>query len=227
MVRIINQGGEFKTGAQGPGVYQGFYGKQMRRKRIDKKECVSQEQLEVQKRFKEGLAFAGSLSDTEKKAIIDFINVNELKMTWHNYAKLISMSPVEVNKDSLHISDSISFPVSMKAWGYRNMISIRDISGISRTNVPILISMQGTNTIGRDYFNFSLLNPDGSDIRFTENDGVSNLTYGIEQWDVVSKTARVWVKINSLLAFQTAYVFLYYENPAATPVSDLESVLYG
>jgi hypothetical protein len=115
----------------------------------------------------------------------------------------------------------------MQEWGYRNMISVTEISGIPKTNFPVLIDIQGTNPLGMHYINFSLVKPGGDDLRFTKSDGATNLIYGIEEWDDVSQTAKVWVKIDSLPASQTIYVFLYYENPAAAPVSDLASVLYG
>jgi hypothetical protein len=227
MVKVTNKTGDFKRGKQGTAVYQGFYGKQIRRKLKTTKNNNSQKQIQVQGRFKEGLTFAESLSEIEKQTLINFIKNNGLKLTWHNYAKLISMAPVKVDRASLQILASISFPVSMRAWKYRNKISVSDDTGITKTNFPVLIELQGNDVSGLHYVDFSLLKPGGDDLRFSKDDGETGIIYGIQSWDGISKTAKVWIRMDSIPASQTTYVFMYYRNPAAAPASNLPLALYG
>lgn len=227
MVKVRNKQGDIKKGKQGRAVYQGFYGKQIRRKHDGEKKNKSQKQLEVQQRFKEGLAFAESLSEVEKLTIIRYIESRGLKLTWHNYAKLISMAPVRVDSRNLRRTGTLTFPFTLQAWRYRNTINVTDRTGISKTNFPIRIEIQGNNSSHTNYIDFSLVKPSGDDIRFTKTDSVIFFTYGIESWDASSKVARIWLLIDSLPAFGTVPLFLYYDNPSAPPVSDLEAVLYG
>ncbi len=227
MVKVINKDGDLKKGKQGPAVYQDFYGKQIRRKRAVRKDCGSSKQLEVQKRFKEGLAFAESLSDIEKETIIDFINKNGLKMTWHNYAKLISMAPVKVDLSKLTILGYPDFPASMQSWSYRNKVQITETLGLTKTGFPFLIMLQGNDPLGLHYIDFTLLNSGGGDLRFTKDDGQTLLTYGIEVWNSGGKTAKVWVRLDVLPANSSIDIFMYYRNPSAFPASDLAAALYG
>jgi hypothetical protein len=115
----------------------------------------------------------------------------------------------------------------MQAWKYRNKIRVTEDSGIPRTNFPVLIELQGNDISGVHYVDFSLLKPGGDDIRFSKDDGETSIIYGIERWDTVSKTAKVWVRVDDLPASQTIYVFMYYKNPSALPASDLVGALYG
>jgi hypothetical protein len=227
MVKLTNKGGDFKQGRQGPAVYQGFYGKGMRRTLKPKKNNTSQKQIQVQERFKEGLTFAESLSDIEKQTIIGFIKLHGLKLTWHNYAKLVSMAPVKVDRAGMQILASISFPSSMQAWKCRNKISVTEYSGVPKTNFPVLIELQGNNISAPHYVDFSLLKPGGDDLRFSKDDGETGIIYGIENWNSSAKTAKVWIRMDSIPASQTVYVFMYYKNPGAVPASNLPSALYG
>lgn len=227
MVRIQNKQGEFKRGKQEGAVYQGFYGRQIRRKREDKKKTKSQKQLEVQKRFKQGLAFAKSLSIEERKTLQSYISSHALNLTWHNYAKLISMAPVKIDSTSLYRTGSATFPTAMQAWKCRRAVNVVNSTGISWTNFPVLIQIQGNDPLGANFVDFSIVKPGGDDIRFTRTDSAAFFTYGIESWDASGKAARIWLLVDSLPALGTVPIFLYYFNPAASPASDLPAVFYG
>ena len=71
---------------------------------------------------------------------------------------------------------------------------------------------QGSN------FDFIKAQSDGSDIRFTTNDGTTLISYWIEEWTVSS--AVIWLKVPSIPASGNATVFLYYGNPSASSLSD-------
>jgi len=227
MVRIQNKQGDFKRGKQDSAVYQGFYGKQIRRKREDKKKTKSQKQLEVQQRFRDGLTFARSLSLAERETIESYIESHKLSLTWHNYAKLICMAPVRVDRSHIELPGSLAFPPEFQAWSYRKAINVVDRTGVSKTRFPVRIEIQGNDPSGKNFIDFSLVKPGGDDIRFTRSDSEGLFTYGIESWDSSSRVATIWVKMDSLPAFGTVPLFLYHDNMSAPPASDLESVLYG
>lgn len=99
-------------------------------------------------------------------------------------------------------------------WKYSCIICI------DNTNNPqMLTDYQVAVVLDSGNFNFSHAQSDGSDLRFTnQNRGL--LPYWIESYDLQSKKARIWVKVNSIPASGTATISMYYGNPAAVSASD-------
>jgi uncharacterized repeat protein (TIGR01451 family) len=97
------------------------------------------------------------------------------------------------------------------AWHYRRSITISN-NGASLSYYQVLIRLDSS-------FNFSQVNTNGSDIRFTHSDGTTELKYWIESWDSENELAYVWVRVPSL-GIGNTNIYLYYNNPEATPVSD-------
>jgi hypothetical protein len=82
---------------------------------------------------------------------------------------------------------------------------------------PLLVRLH------RDGFDFSQAKPDGSDLRFTTEDG-KPLAHQIDTWDATGGTAAVWVRVpvikgNALLALR-----LHWGNPTAASTSDGSAV---
>jgi hypothetical protein len=96
MVKVSNIYGDLKFGKQGDAVYQNHYGNQVRRKWDGKKKNNKPKQIEVQEKFRAGLEFANSLTPAEKQSLEYWINSNKLRMTWHNFACSIAMTPVKI-----------------------------------------------------------------------------------------------------------------------------------
>lgn len=75
-----------------------------------------------------------------------------------------------------------------------------DLSGYTRpaplTNFPLLVIL-GTNRAGFAYS--QLASPDGSDLRFTAADGVTELPYEIDAWNT-NGNSYVWVQVPKLTA---------------------------
>ena len=100
-------------------------------------------------------------------------------------------------------------------WKYRRPITIDNTNNSNTlTDYQIKLSLNSSN------FDFSKANSDGSDIRFTDSDGVTKLSYWIENWDSTNQTATVWVKVNSIPASSTKDIYMYYGNPSATSESN-------
>jgi len=95
------------------------------------------------------------------------------------------------------------------AWGYRKPIIIVERSGKTLTDFPVKIELNSSN------FDFNKAKPDGSDIRFTLDDGITEIPFYIEKWDSVREKATIWAKIPEIPANGQVKIYMYYYNPNA------------
>jgi len=97
------------------------------------------------------------------------------------------------------------------AWKYRREIKItNDASEV--WNYQLMIVLDPTS------FDYAKANPDGSDIRFTDTDGVTPLNYFIERWEQNGRSV-IWVLI-PYLPIGEKRIWMYYGNPNATSESN-------
>ena len=89
---------------------------------------------------------------------------------------------------------------------------------ISNPGATVLTDYQVKITID-DTFDFSSANSDGSDIRITDMDELTPLSFWIEEWNTTLSRATIWVKVPSVPVGGTS-VYLYYSNNAATSESN-------
>jgi len=99
-------------------------------------------------------------------------------------------------------------------WKYRRPITIQSDNAL--TDYQILVQLNSSN------FDFSKANPDGSDIRFVDEDDATKLSYWIEEWNASSQTAKIWVNVTSIPAGNKT-IYLYYNNSDAVSESDSEA----
>ena len=107
-------------------------------------------------------------------------------------------------------SEPVPRPDWLAGWDYRKPITIYENSGETLAGYPVKIELNSAN------FDFDKANDDGSDIRFTLSDGVTELAFYIESWDKVEQSAIVWVKIPEIPANGQVLIYMYYHNPSAT-----------
>jgi len=96
------------------------------------------------------------------------------------------------------------------AWSYRKKL-IFDNSGQSEdlVNFPVLVNLSSSN------FDYSKAKLDGTDLRFIDEDGVTELNYDIESWNS-SGNSFIWVNVTRIDAgSSTDYIWMYYGNPVA------------
>ena len=104
-------------------------------------------------------------------------------------------------------------------WLYRRPIVVSNPAGTTLTDYQVMITLDNT-------FDFTKANPDGSDIRVTDADGVTLIPYWIESWNPDTQEARVWVKIPTIpIGGSTA--FLYFGNPDAHPLAMVFLLFYS
>ncbi len=105
----------------------------------------------------------------------------------------------------------------LNGWSYRRPIYIQENSGNTLTDYQIKVVLNSTN------FDFSKAKPDGSDIRFTDSDGLTLLNYWIEKWNSTNQQAVIWIKVPLINASENKTIYMYYGNPNAT----FDSIHYG
>ncbi len=91
MVKVVNKYGDIKAGKQGNTVYQMNNGVHVRRIKEHTHKNDKVKQILVQSKFREGIDFANSLTPVEIETIQSYLNILKVPMTWHNYARSISM----------------------------------------------------------------------------------------------------------------------------------------
>ena len=97
------------------------------------------------------------------------------------------------------------------SWLYSKDITINN-PGAALTDYQVMVTLDSSN------FQFSQVQANGEDIRFTEASG-SELSYWIESWDSVGNSAKTWVKVPSIPSGTTT-IRLYYGNPSAKSSSN-------
>jgi hypothetical protein len=109
------------------------------------------------------------------------------------------------------------------SWGYRKTITFDNTSGNLGTtpenlvNFPVLIALDSGD------IDYSKTQDNGEDIRFTDSDGTTTLSYEIEEWNE-SGTSYVWVKVPQIDTGNSDYIYMYYGNDSASDGQDVEGV---
>lgn len=102
------------------------------------------------------------------------------------------------------------------AWTARNKVLIKS----TEVTAPVMQAVIPVR-LHTGNFSFADAKPDGSDLRFIAADDKTELKFHIEKYDATNELALVWVQVPKVdPADKSAYVWLYYGNPAATAVED-------
>jgi hypothetical protein len=111
------------------------------------------------------------------------------------------------------------------SWNSRKKITFNNTAANIGTtsenliNYPVLVKLTSSN------FDFTKAKSDGSDIRFTDSDGTTLLSYEIEKWDSVNQLASVWVKVPQInIESNTDNIYMYFGNSGATDAQTASSV---
>ncbi|MCZ7382881.1 MAG: DUF2341 domain-containing protein [Candidatus Methanoperedens sp.] len=97
------------------------------------------------------------------------------------------------------------------SWQYYKEITI-SYSGGALSDYQVLVQLSSSNfpTNARS---------DGADVRFTDNNG-NELSYWIESWDYSGRSAKIWVKVPSIVGGGGAIIRMHYGNPSASSSSN-------
>ena len=107
---------------------------------------------------------------------------------------------------------------SKSDYKYIRAITIRN-SGSDITDYQVLVTLDTASLISQ-----GKMRSDCGDIRFTDSDEVTQLSYWIES-GCNSNNTRIWVKVPRIPARSTKNIYLYYGNPNATLQSNGSATL--
>ncbi|MFX0208356.1 MAG: DUF2341 domain-containing protein, partial [Candidatus Hodarchaeota archaeon] len=120
----------------------------------------------------------------------------------------------------LSISAGIVFPDALHDWSHRKKHSIHPASGAG-THYQVKFNVYyyaGEDTSGHVFLD-CICQADFDDIRFTSNDGETELDFWIEK-SYVGDNATIWVEITADLSSSTQFIYLYYGNPEVSTTSN-------
>lgn len=109
---------------------------------------------------------------------------------------------------------------NIDSFYYTREISITEMSGDYLLDYQVLVDIDTAQLISS-----SKMRSDGSDIRFKDSDGRTDLSYWIEGGLDTSST-RIWVKVPFIPGSSTKRIYLHYGNTSAGPVSDLKETFW-
>src|ERR1700730_1158205 len=98
------------------------------------------------------------------------------------------------------------------AWTYRSAVTVSNPGGTTLTAYQVHVVLTSS-------FDFTKAQSNGSDIRFTNSDGVTLLPFWIEGWNPASSSASLWVNVPSIPSAGTT-LYMYYGNSMAVSASN-------
>ena len=109
--------------------------------------------------------------------------------------------------------------VLAQGFAYRRAVTLTN-SGSTLTNYQVKIALTSSN------MNISHAKSDGSDVRVRASDGVTNLSYWIENWNSSSQVATVWANVPSIPNGSSTIYLVYGEASATTTASGTNTFLF-
>lgn len=101
--------------------------------------------------------------------------------------------------------------VTLPGWTRVRRLVIDNTSGPEAlSDFTILVSLSP------DRIDYDAMSSDGADLRFTNDDGSTFLSYEIDRWDVGGRSA-VWLRVPRIEAEASTEIRMYYGNPGAAP----------
>jgi hypothetical protein len=108
-----------------------------------------------------------------------------------------------------------TFGVTNAQWQYRTAITVNS-TGTELVDFQVMVTLDKSN------FNYSYINEDGSDIRFSTDSSwnfLPNINYWIETIDT-SDTSKIWIKVPAIPVSGEIIIHMFYGNPSANSESD-------
>ena len=103
----------------------------------------------------------------------------------------------------------------LSGYIYRIPITIDNPNSTALTNYQVLIVTNTANLISQ-----GKMKSNGADIRFTDEDGETLLSYWIEEGTINTGSTRIWVKVPNIPVNSTKIIYMYYGKADATSESN-------
>ncbi|MGC9149598.1 MAG: DUF2341 domain-containing protein [Candidatus Micrarchaeia archaeon] len=133
----------------------------------------------------------------------------------------LSITKHTTSTTSTSITSISSTPTSINltTWKYRRPITIDNTQNSNTlSNYQVLVTLDTASLISA-----GKLRSDCGDIRFTDSDAQTLLSYWIGSGCNTAST-QIWVKVPSIPASSTKTIYVYYGNPSATSASNAAQV---
>lgn len=159
-----------------------------------------------------------------KRANVSAVTSPWTQSDWSGGSGQSAWSVTNKFSSSTGITASTNLTLSLNwynsSWSYRKQITFDNSAQAENlTNIPILVKLTASN------FDFAKAQSAGQDIRFTDSDGTTLLSYEIEKWDNVNSIAYIWVKVPQIDASSSSdSIFMYYGNNSASDAQAATSV---
>jgi hypothetical protein len=98
-------------------------------------------------------------------------------------------------------------------WAHRHAIAVTNPNDAELRDFQVKVTLDETN------FDFDRAQPDGGDLRFTDQSGTKYIPHWTERFDPQAKQATIWVKTPSLPASGAQTIYAYYGNTQAEDLS--------
>ena|GEM_PF-4355267 len=113
---------------------------------------------------------------------------------------------------------TVTFLGSLAGYKYRRPITIDNTKNPnSLTNYQVSFTLDTASLISQ-----GKMRSDCGDLRFTDSDGSTLLSYWIES-GINTPSTRIWIKVPSIPASSTKTIYVYYGNPSAVSQSNGKS----
>lgn len=105
--------------------------------------------------------------------------------------------------------------LQLPGWNVSQAININNTSNpVTLTNYQVRVDLTAAN------FDFAHARADGGDLRFTDSDRTTLLSYWIQSYISATRTASIWVRVPEIPASSIKTIYLWYNNYAATTTSN-------
>jgi len=140
--------------------------------------------------------------------------------SWLTYSNSFTLPEEGAHIINYRAFDNLGNSFSTSAWPYRIPIVIDNtLNPAAFTDYQLYVRLYDP------FFPFAKANPDGSDLRFKDTDGITDLRYWIESYSPLqSGRNNIWVKVPFIPVQSAKTIYLYYGNPEATSKSNPFSV---
>ena len=148
--------------------------------------------------------------------VIDSVPAGEIPQVVYSSPEDDTLTPIRYN---IPVISNDTAVVRMPTWKHTGTVTLNtsstgaDVAG-DVTDCPVLLRLRAGN------FDFSRANEDGGDIRFTKADGTP-LPYEIERYDAAAEIGDIWVKVDTVYAYDTTQsIMMYWGNTTAADASN-------
>jgi len=110
-------------------------------------------------------------------------------------------------------------------WSQESQVNINPNSPVGLTNYQVKLSVQGNDPAATGYVDWTYVNADGSDFRFTDSDQSTLIDFWMYAFNNTAKTASFVVEVPSFTAATSKSIYIFYGNAVAASASSYSNTM--